>query len=405
MPRLSTGTNQFETLALPAIFAFSILIRNLILKRLNSKKYFTSIYLFFLDYFIFVFPQLLAMTLLADHLIEFIGFLFMLSIFIKYFFPKSKETAQHFPSCDMYTYLRVFVQISTAVAILGVDFRIFPRRFAKTISYGTSPSKKQNYNYSKKSILQFFYSMTALMILGFGKPLLMSIFNYRHELTEYGTHWNFFMTLAVLKIVAFLPSIISILIGIFGSICLASQQDFENYLLSDNRNYDSILDSNREGLISLCGYVLILDISRRFGDDMKNLLNAISSWQSTAYSFALTGLYYSLYYIITVYFDYQPSRRIANLPYILQCLGATHYTTAIVQIPMLFSTISKHSNENLPTLLNYIGSWSLTTFLSANILTGIINVSIQTDQIYSNALQFFILFGRRKEVEGGRRED
>uniref|UniRef100_A0AC34GMN3 Uncharacterized protein n=1 Tax=Panagrolaimus sp. ES5 TaxID=591445 RepID=A0AC34GMN3_9BILA len=33
---------------------------------------------------------------------------------------------------------------------------------------------------------------------------------------------------------------------------LASQQDLENYLLSDNRNYDSLIDSNREGIVSLC---------------------------------------------------------------------------------------------------------------------------------------------------------
>uniref|UniRef100_A0A914XYM3 GPI-anchored wall transfer protein 1 n=1 Tax=Panagrolaimus superbus TaxID=310955 RepID=A0A914XYM3_9BILA len=212
---------------------------------------------------------------------------------------------QQIPFCDLYTYLRAFVQISTAIAILGVDFRIFPRRFAKTISYGTSPMdfgtsmfvfvmgfgiglfRKQNYNYSKKSFLQFLYSMTALLILGFGKPMLMSIFKYHHELTEYGTHWNFFMTLAVLRIIAFLPSIILILIGIFGTISLASQQDLENYLLSDNRNFESLIDSNREGLVSLCGYALILDISRRFGDDIKNLFGAIPSWKFTAYSFGV----------------------------------------------------------------------------------------------------------------------
>lgn len=86
----------------------------------------------------------------------------------------------------------------------------------------------------------------------------------QEHVTEYGVHWNFFLTLAILPILQVILhpillrypiSLIGLLIAFFQQILL-SVFNFQNYVLTSPRT-TSLISSNKEGLISLIGYLSI----------------------------------------------------------------------------------------------------------------------------------------------------
>lgn len=121
-----------------------------------------------------------------------------------------------------------------------MDFQVFPRRFAKTELYGYSvmdagvgmfvainalvapevqntfrPLRK--FTQLKKAVIPFSryfsfffflgkileraaYHVGVLISLGFLRLLSVKLSGYHEHITEYGVHWNFFFTLAAIKV-------------------------------------------------------------------------------------------------------------------------------------------------------------------------------------------------------------
>lgn len=117
------------------------------------------------------------------------------------------------------TYFRSVINLSTAVAILAVDFPVFPRRLAKSETYGfggmdtgvgffvVSNAIVSHEARGKGSALPAWHqlkeavvSSLPLLILGFARLLTVKGADYHEHITEYGVHWNFFFTLAALKV-------------------------------------------------------------------------------------------------------------------------------------------------------------------------------------------------------------
>jgi len=107
----------------------------------------------------------------------------------------------------------------TFVAILAVDFHVFPRRFAKTevTGYGlmdlgagsfvvaaglVSPrarrrrqqqqQQQQHEKFGKRDVVR----ILPLLIIGFVRLATNKGLEYQEHVSEYGVHWNFFFTLA-----------------------------------------------------------------------------------------------------------------------------------------------------------------------------------------------------------------
>ena len=111
---------------------------------------------------------------------------------------------------------RCCLLLSTAVAILGVDFVVFPRRLAKTEQFGvspmdagvggfmfaaalTSPAARRSGPAGRpptSSLLASVRRQLPVLLLGCLRLLAVKAANYQEHVTEYGVHWNFFFTLA-----------------------------------------------------------------------------------------------------------------------------------------------------------------------------------------------------------------
>ena len=109
---------------------------------------------------------------------------------------------------------RAIITLATCCTILAVDFSSFPHEFAKSETFGLSimdlgvgcvafssgffaavslanPTSARSHRHD---------SVLLLLTLGAARPVVLKFLDYPERVTEYGVHWNFFLTLAFLQI-------------------------------------------------------------------------------------------------------------------------------------------------------------------------------------------------------------
>lgn len=181
---------------------------------------------------------------------------------------------------------RASIMTMVTLAILAVDFNVFPRRFAKTETFGFSLMDfgvglvvfsfaftsgrnliKNPKMVQKKSILGLlidtFKANFLLFALGFARFLMVRRTDYYVNAGEYGVHWNFFITLWVISILLKLSNhflkvslhLAGVLVAVFYQMML-SLTPLQNYILYSDRVPTSFLSLNREGIWSLAGKLL-----------------------------------------------------------------------------------------------------------------------------------------------------
>ena len=285
---------------------------------------------------------------------------------------KTSTTASHRP---FLTHYRGYMMVSTCVAILAVDFPIFPRRFAKTENWGTSlmdlgvgsfvfsagvisaRSLSKDLSDRRTSLLQRLVVSIrkTLPLIALGLIRLWSVkgLDYAEHVTEYGVHWNFFFTLAMLPpfmeladtLTGLMPlprimtyDILYIIICLTYEMVLASTK-LKSYILISPRGPDW-LSKNREGVFSFSGYLAIFLSGRGIG---ASLFSRDSSRSKTAKSVPSSGnrgsgpsaqskkppsiqAQLAIKFIVSSVtclvltdvhgFGLRPSRRLANSPYV-----------------------------------------------------------------------------------------
>jgi glucosaminylphosphatidylinositol acyltransferase len=354
-----------------------------------------------------------------------------------------KENASQFPHKPFLAMYRGSMMVLTCAAILSVDFRIFPRRFAKVENWGTSLMDLGVGSFvfsagvvSARGILATRFTgkgqpllvrlrqalRHSLSLLGLGIIRLLSVkgVDYVEHVTEYGVHWNFFITLGLLppfvalfqSLFAVIPSypILALILGSFYEILL----DFTNltaYIISAPR--DNIISQNREGICSFAGYLAIFlagqgagmhvllrdryaDTEKSRTEDQAKSTTSIRKIKAFLKrppgKLLLSGCMYTALFVFTTSYrglNLRVSRRLANLPYIL-------WTSALncILLPILMETErfffpslyqgqnaaeeQRRSKAASSRVLYAFNRNGLALFLLANLLTGAVNLTLPT---------------------------
>jgi phosphatidylinositol glycan class W len=107
---------------------------------------------------------------------------------------------------------RTMVYMLTSISILAVDFQIYPRSNAKTETYGVSimdlgvgafvigHALKSVQKTTNESFIKTAKQSSFLVLMGLLRLISVKSVNYVEHVSEYGVHWNFFFTLALVKV-------------------------------------------------------------------------------------------------------------------------------------------------------------------------------------------------------------
>ena len=171
--------------------------------------------------------------------------------------------------------------LSVTMAILSVDLPpIFRRSLCKTEEYGLGlmdcgvalitlnsgmSGRKARpwikiYTFSQlmEEVNQTMLGVIVPICVGFLRILFLSELNYQEHPSEWGTHWNFYTTVAIINVVqSFLVSsrfAIPIAMTMIVTYQMVLQQtELEEFVFFAER--EDFVSANREGLLSLIGYV------------------------------------------------------------------------------------------------------------------------------------------------------
>ncbi|KAG4079352.1 hypothetical protein HA402_008044 [Bradysia odoriphaga] len=300
---------------------------------------------------------------------------------------------------------RSTINLLTAICILAVDFRCFPRSLAKTETFGfglmdtgvglfvysnaivSSEIKpiirrKLTRNKLKGLLVQ----NSPLLALGLMRFFVINELDYQQHVSEYGVHWNFFLTLAVTKIV--------------GTIILSFISTAEHI---NDVPRTSFVAANREGLLSINGYVALYMASILVGSFLKNhatVVNAKTLFKQAGKLAMFSILLWKVTYLCRDMFGV--SRRLANMGYVVWILSiGTAMTALYILLEIFYHYVVFHkpakSDEDtpesrtcVPVILQAIEYNGLAFFLAANILTGLINMTFQTLLVGSGGAVFLL---------------
>lgn len=189
-----SGTSLTETLAACAVTPLGIQLR--LLLSTDSRRW----KVLFVEWMTVVLPLILCITSVVSAYSICIGLCVALRIMWGRQRGASASTTR---VCVQETRIsRCALALATALCILGVDFRAFPRRFAKTeergfslMDVGTGCIAASNaVNQRRRRRTKWMW----LVALGVCRMVVIKAIGYPEHVSEYGAYWNFFFTLAVL---------------------------------------------------------------------------------------------------------------------------------------------------------------------------------------------------------------
>lgn len=301
------------------------------------------------------------------------------------------------------TNYRAGMNLATAICILAVDFSVFPRRFAKTETYGYSLMDVGVGSFvianglvgsSQNQAAKAWSKSFPLLLLGIFRLIAVKLSNYHEHVTEYGVHWNFFFTLAVVKVAPSLiktnlrPIVLSFaLLAIYE---LGLKLGLETWILSDYPR-NNLISANREGIFSLLGYMALYYASCELGDYIKISRTLFKEWlRLLMVLICLSFLGWICLHCCESLLGI-PSRRLANTSF---CLWMLTYNLIIMATYLLVDLLlvtfdiqqeikNTADTSSLPVfrepyLLRFINYNGLAFFLLANFLTGIVNMTFDT---------------------------
>ncbi|KAI1261378.1 GPI-anchored wall transfer protein 1 [Xylariaceae sp. FL1019] len=444
-----SGGSVLEINYVTAVAPIAFVLWSILQSRQSFFKPYKPLSLF-ADFLLTVLAPLLAITLYSNTPLLLCGFILVPAIFVYALPPvptghkkrqklppnvqaqrRSSTALSALSTKPFLTTYRSMLMISTCLAILAVDFRIFPRRFAKVETWGTSlmdlgvgsfvysagvvaarPWLKERAEGQTTPLLhRLVYSMRhsfPLLVLGVIRLISVKGLDYAEHVTEYGVHWNFFFTLGFLPpfialfqsllALKFVPSFaaLAIMLGVLYQVILESTS-LKAFILTAPRT--DLFSMNREGICSFVGYLAIFLTGQHMG--MIVLPRSIDSNNHSQSSqriallktMGVWSIVWTASYLFVTSFSFgaglDVSRRLANLPYILWV--AAFNSTQLLAC-CLFETVffpSFHTAPDAKTeqeayetatsrILRAYNRNGLAIFLVANLMTGVVNMTVPT---------------------------
>ncbi|KAJ2776072.1 Glucosaminyl phosphatidylinositol (GlcN-PI) nositol acylation protein [Coemansia javaensis] len=312
---------------------------------------------------------------------------------------------------------RAEMMLLTCFCILAVDFEVFPLRFAKVETFGTSvmdlgvgsfvfsagivgakaflPRSVGGRVVATSLAHQLragLWTAAPVLALGAARLVLTESVDYQKHTSEYGTHWNFFFTLGLLPL--FVPLGLRVCSNLratatallVGYQALYSLSPLGGWLEGAARA--DLVSANREGIFSFAGYLAIFLLGMSLGQEILpdpptlearrlRLVSVLGVWTTAFAGLALTDFVLGI----------APSRRFANASY---CFWVAGFNSAMLwlfmlieedldsKLPPALARAGRPAGYDVPTILEAVNTNSLTTFLVANLLTGAVNMQIET---------------------------
>jgi phosphatidylinositol glycan class W len=219
-----------------------------------------------------------------------------------------------FPPTDPITLYRSIMMTLTSIAILAVDFTSFPRRFCKAeeggiglmdlgvssfmfssalvsrLSRASLSTHQPSSAHQRRSAVAappalkasaFCKTVLPLYILGLARFATVSAADYQAHISEYGVHWNFFLTMAVVTTVMWMLPLkplhalpLAAVLALFHQVTL--YMGARDYILYAPRT-SGFFSANREGIIGSIGYMSIYLFSVAIGSRYHCLPNRASN--------------------------------------------------------------------------------------------------------------------------------
>jgi hypothetical protein len=288
----------------------------------------------------------------------------------------------------------------TAASILAVDFPAFPRRWAKAETFGIGLMDIGVGQFVLHSALASGLSAwrrggpagaplraaAPLLVLGLGRVAAVRATNYHEHVGEYGVHWNFFLTMAVVAALgnAFHPP--PKLCAALGAALLALHQAAlarggSEFVMTSERSGGAtalarLLVLNKEGICSLPGYVALFLLARAGAAALRGAAAGGPPGRLPAGALGRLAVAAAVLWGTAVLLDgwLEPvSRRSANAAYVALSLafGLSSLT--------LHALAGEAAGAPGPTpLLEAFNRRGLPAFLLANVFTGAVNTGFDT---------------------------
>ncbi|KAK6046347.1 GWT1 protein, partial [Cooperia oncophora] len=205
-------------------------------------------------------------------------------------------------------------------------------------------------------------SFVVLPVIGFARTIFLTALNYPQHVTEYGIHWNFFYTLAIVKIVSHIlpkrfPILWAFLFAIFQQTMLTN--GYQEWIIDGENQRDTLFRANVEGICSLMGYVTIYYLAdslsvfiSKDGYSNKDLVFyrnrsqciRVKSWIECCWRLYLFSLIFYGMQLGAEWSLGQPSRRVVNIAYIFSAMSFLTFTLACFLCVQLFSLVAWAAN-------------------------------------------------------------
>ncbi|CAA9989172.1 GPI-anchored wall transfer protein 1, putative [Plasmodium knowlesi strain H] len=300
----------------------------------------------------------------------------------------------------------------TYVCIFAVDFYFFPRQFSKSFFFGNTLMDlgvggcitSSAYSLNRKKILHstnrrggiIEWKYFFLFFLGIARYIAVKLFNYNYSLTEYGMHWNFFLTLFFTLLVCnALLTLIKRIRHIFLLSCVLIcvyeffiwHLNITSYFLEDHTERTHFFSLNREGLMNVIGsinlylfsfslwngYVMQDEIQQGKGEQSEGYIQ-LSPVCFTLKLFTMSLMFYLIHLLLNYYGNYSV-RILCNANYI--CVISSVSLFAVALSYLVEAILLREKTTAIP-VLQKMNRHTLGVFLFCNITMGTFNLLFQS---------------------------